>query len=291
MERDIRPHDAGGNKRKELDMKRIILAAIGLSALVGVAMFVDHSIQPRTSHEEPGIQPAAEQSPETAPAPESVPASKPQRAKKLAELAESSDPLAPTASAHERQVVDSSAVKYSVDVLVSPQSTWVQKQAAWKQLRDSGKLDRAIGDLEQRTGSDPNNAANSAALGQAYLQKCGAIKDVREQGILGMQADKAFDNALSLDPSNWEARFNKAMALSYWPESMKKGPEVVENFQMLIQQQESQAPQPQFAETYLWLGDQYQKAGQTDDARAAWQRGASLFPGNERLQSRLSPAK
>ena len=62
----------------------------------------------------------------------------------------------------------------------------------WKQLREAGKLDQAISELEQRVASDPRSAENAAALGQAYLQKCGTIKDVREQGILAMQADKLF---------------------------------------------------------------------------------------------------
>ena len=124
----------------------------------------------------------------------------------------------------------------------------------------------------------------------AYLQKCGTIQDVREQGILAMQADKMFDTALSLDPSNWEARFMKAVAMSYWPPMLNKGDEVIQHFQTLIQQQETQTPQPQFAETYAWLGDQYQKAGRADDAKAVWQRGAALFPADEKLRTKLASA-
>jgi cytochrome c-type biogenesis protein CcmH/NrfG len=111
---------------------------------------------------------------------------------------------------------------------------------------------------------------------------------VREQGILAMQADKLFDSALSLDSSNWEARFIKAVAMSYWPPMLNKGDEVIQHFQTLIQQQETQAQQPHFAETYAWLGDQYQKAGRADDARAVWQRGAVLFPADEKLRTKLA---
>src|SRR6266850_2211977 len=32
-----------------------------------------------------------------------------------------------------------------------------------------------------------------------------------------MKADQSFDQALTLDPSNWEARFCKASSLSFWP--------------------------------------------------------------------------
>jgi tetratricopeptide (TPR) repeat protein len=177
----------------------------------------------------------------------------------------------------------------TVDLLVSKEASYQQKQEAWKQLRDSGQLDQAIAELEQRVASDPRSAENAAALGKAYLEKCGTIHDVREQGILAMQADEVFDAALSLDPSNWDARFTKAVAMSYWPPTLNKGDEVIQHFQTLIEQQEAETPQPQFAGTYEWLGDQYQKAGRTDDARAVWQRGAALFPADEKLRARLTP--
>jgi tetratricopeptide (TPR) repeat protein len=177
-----------------------------------------------------------------------------------------------------------------VDTLVSPQSNYQQKRDVFKQLREAGKLDQAIAELEHRMTSDPRAAECAAALGLAYLQKCGTIKDVREQGILAMQADKVFDTALSLDPANWEARFTKAVGMSYWPPVLNKGDEVIQHFQTLIEQQEAQAPQPNFAETYSWLGDQYQKAGRTNDAVAVWQRGAGLFPADEKLRGKLTAA-
>lgn len=181
-------------------------------------------------------------------------------------------------------------LKQAVDILVSPQASYGQKQATWKQLRDAGKLDLAIRELEQGTAANPGVADYPAALGQAYLKKCATIQDLREQGILAMQADKLFDAALELDPANWEARFTKAVALSYWPPTMNKGEEVIQHFQTLIQQQETQAPQPHFAASYVRLGEQYQKSGRNDYARMVWERGGALFPNDEGLQSKLAPA-
>ncbi len=181
-------------------------------------------------------------------------------------------------------------LKQAVGILVSPQASYGQKQTTWKQLREAGKLDRAIGELEQQVAANPGVAEYPAALGQAYLKKCATIQDLREQGILAMQADKLFDAALGLDPANWEARFTKAVALSYWPPNMNKGEEVIQHFQTLIQQQETQPPQPHFAGSYVWLGEQYQKSGRNDYARMVWERGAGLFPNDEGLQSKLAPA-
>lgn len=183
---------------------------------------------------------------------------------------------------------DASFLSRTVDLLVSPQASYQQKQEAWKQLREAGKLDQAIADLEQRMAGDPRTADYPAALGQAYIKKCATSHDVREQGILAMQADQMFDAALNLDPSNWEARFTKAVAMSYWPPMLNKGDEVIQHFETLIQQQEAQTAQPQFAETYAWLGDQFQKAGRKDDAQAVWQRGAAFFPADEKLRAKLA---
>jgi tetratricopeptide (TPR) repeat protein len=184
--------------------------------------------------------------------------------------------------------LDKIALSGAVDVLISPQAGYVEKHSVWNQLKANDSLDMAIRDLEERAANNPASPECAAALGQAYLQKCGTITDVREQGILAMQADKVFDTALALDPANWEARFTKAVALSYWPANLNKGDEVAQHFLTLIQQQETQPPQPQFADTYVWLGDQYQKAGRTDDARTVWERGATLFPDQQKLKSRLA---
>lgn len=179
-------------------------------------------------------------------------------------------------------------VRQAVDTLVSPQSSFAQRQAALEQLRKSGKLDQAISDLEQRVADDPRSAECPAALGRAYLQKCGTLQDVREQGILAMKADQAFDAALNLDANNWDARFTKAVAMSYWPTQMNRGTEVMQHFSTLIEQQEAQSPQPQFAQSYVWLGKEYAKYGHTQEARDIWQRGAALFPQDQELRSKLS---
>jgi len=241
--------------------------------------------------------PPAEPATETAPAPagdarqavEPV-ATQPEPPAQPAAPPPAANATASTASAPVNPALEAAALSRTVDVLVSPQASHQQKQDAWKYLGEAGKLDQAIAELERRMTNELSNAECPAALGQAYLQKCGTIQDVREQGILAMQADKLFDTALSLDPSNWEARFTKAVAMSYWPPMLNKGDEVIQHFQTLIQQQETQTSQPQFAETYAWLGDQYQKAGRADDARAVWQRGAALFPADGKLQTKLASA-
>jgi hypothetical protein len=178
----------------------------------------------------------------------------------------------------------------SVNLLISPQASFLQKQAVWGQLRNAGQIGRVIAALEERQQADPTSAEIPAQLGMAYLMNISTTSDVREQGIGGMKADMSFDAALKLDPTNWEAGFLKASALSHWPDSMNMGPQVIQRFSTLIQQQEAQPPRPEFVQSYVLLGDQYQKTGQPDEARQVWNRGLNLFPGSQTLAQRLNPA-
>ncbi len=193
-----------------------------------------------------------------------------------------------TSSINPLPLDEATIFRRTLDILISPQASFEQKQAAWQQLRQDGKLDQTIAELEQAATNHPTVAEYPAALGQAYLHKCATSQDVREQGILGLKADQSFDAALKLDQSNWEAGFFKAMAMSYWPAEMNKRTEVFERFNQLIQQQEAASPQPHFAQTYLWLGDQYQKAGRADYADQVWQRGVVLFPSDPMLKQKLA---
>ncbi len=274
-------------------MKNLVLAISGLSILVGVFCYLNRSRAltdipdapvaaavnaPAPVREDPlESEPIMAAEPPSAPRP-SLPAPMP--------VEQESEPSPASTDAR----VDEALVNQAIEILVSPQIGYGQKQGAWKQLRDQGRLDPAIHELEQRMAADPQAAVYPAALGQAYFQKCATLQDMREQAILAMQADKVLDLALNLDPANWEARFTKAVALSYWPESMNKGPEVIEHFRTLIEQQEVQPPQPHFADSYVLLGDQYLKAGYADYAHLVWERGAGLFPSDDGLQQKLAVA-
>jgi hypothetical protein len=145
--------------------------------------------------------------------------------------------------------------------------------------------------LKQGAAENPTVADYPAALGQAQLYRAGEMlrngATINELGILGLQADQNFDAALKLDPANWEAQFFKAASMSHWPPELNKGDEVVQRLSRLIDQQDTMSPQPQFGQTYVVLGDQYQKMGQPDYAAATWQIGAQKFPGHQELQQKI----
>jgi cytochrome c-type biogenesis protein CcmH/NrfG len=178
-----------------------------------------------------------------------------------------------------------------MDTVLSPRSNFRQRQAAWKELKNLNQLDHAVTELEQRVAAEPQSAEAAAALGEAYLKKCEDLNEFREQAIYAMKADQLLETALKLDPANWDARFTKAVGMSYWPAELNKSQEVIEQFQTLIQQQSSQPQQSYFAKPYVRLGEQYVKAGRPDYATQVWQAGAALFPDNSDLKEKLSAAQ
>ena len=272
-----------------------ILVGIGLVATAAIVV-VKQQNNPPPLPAETVVQSAESPSPSTSPPPRTsfASASAPEPAQedyRGTKLADEPPTLSPRTAAPFTPVAKPSVAAtftQPLQMLVSPQASFPQKRAVWKQLRDTGQLDQTIKDLEQATKDDPSVAGYSAALGEAYLQKLGTTQDIREQSILAMKADQTFDEALKLDPNNWGARFWKATALSRWPAELNKSQEVMENLSTLIDQQEVRPPQPEYAQSYVLLGEQYVKAGYPDDAKQMWQRGATLFPNNEALQNKLA---
>lgn len=179
-------------------------------------------------------------------------------------------------------------VARAADYLLDPQAAYVQRQEFLNRLRQEGQLKGVVAELEKRAAEDPNNPAIPANLGQAYLLQASlATNSISEQGMLGLKADQTFDHALDLDPNSWEARFWKATAMAHWPAVLNKQREVMEHYVKLVEQQETEPPQPQFADTYAWLGKEYVKAGYPDYARQAWERGLAFFPNHEQLTAQL----
>jgi tetratricopeptide (TPR) repeat protein len=270
-------------------MKQLIYAILGVAVIGGgIALSASRQktpvVSPLPARTESAPSPATENNPpmQTAVAtpvpPQPVPA----------DIGDSKPAVIASATEASAKVIDP-AIKQAIESLLSPQLSHEQRRDILKKLNESGKLDQAISELEQRVANDPSNAEYQTALGQAYLEKGIALQDgSNDKVILVMQAMKSFDAALSGDPANWEARFTRTAILSHYPAELNRGQEVIDQFTQLINQQESQPPQAQFAKTYVLLGDQYQKLGQNDYALATWQAGAQLFPGDKTLRKRLA---
>jgi tetratricopeptide (TPR) repeat protein len=176
--------------------------------------------------------------------------------------------------------------------------TGPEKQALFNDLRKNGQLNDVIAELKQEAQENPNNVEIPTTLGEAELNEIRSLIDNGgmaanhdQIGILAMQADQEFDAALQMDPQNWEAQFVKASSMSYWPSNPQTDSEVVQRLTSLIDQQDTMSPNPAFAQTYLTLGNEYQKLGQTDKAQATWALGAQEYPNDSSLQQKIASTR
>ncbi|HEX6913034.1 MAG TPA: hypothetical protein VF142_21675 [Longimicrobium sp.] len=111
--------------------------------------------------------------------------------------------------------------------------------------------------------------------------------DMMGAGSLIAQANALLEEALQIDSTSWEARFTLAMHHYHTPEFLGRTPDAILHLEVLLRQQ-GEGTQPRFADTYLYLGELYRRAGREQDATAVWQRGAALFPGHAELRRRTS---
>jgi cytochrome c-type biogenesis protein CcmH/NrfG len=192
-------------------------------------------------------------------------------------------PLTPVATAAPAEPKPAAAPEPSEPILVATQPAPAVVEPT---------PDPVSAELQRRAKDNPNDAAIPTTLGEALLNKVRQLHeagaDVNEVGILALQADQSFNAALKLDPSNWEAQFVKYSTVYYWPADAKRDNEAAQKLASLIDRQEALPPQPYFAQTYVALGNQYQKLGQPDFAEATWRMGLSRFPNDTALQQKLS---
>jgi tetratricopeptide (TPR) repeat protein len=184
------------------------------------------------------------------------------------------------------------AIRKAVDDLLSAKNG-LDKHNLFQSLVKSGQIDAVIAELQQRAAANTTDPEIPTTLGEAILNKVRDIHDkdpgdYNQMGILAMQADQSFNSALKLDPQNWEAQFVKNSSMTYWPANPDVDNQVVANLSKLIDQQATMTPSPQFAQTYVVLGNEYQKIGQPDKALATWQVGLQQFPGDPTLQKKVN---
>lgn len=160
-------------------------------------------------------------------------------------------------------------------------------QALWAELGKAGLSDELVAAFEARVERDPNDPDLRVELGEAYLQKIFEVGNGPAVGMWAMKADSAFDAALALDERHWDARFAKAVSLSFWPPALGKQNAAIEQFERLLAQQQGQAQEPRFAQTYLFLGNMYQQTGQPQKALSTWQAGLAQYPGSEELAGQV----
>lgn len=164
----------------------------------------------------------------------------------------------------------------------------LERQRLWREYAEQGLTDAIVEAWEERAAREPNNPDMQVALGGIYLNKISEVGNSPEAGVWATKADRSFDAALALDENHWDARFTKAVALSFWPPVFGKQGEAIQNFELLVAQQSTGAQKPSYAQTHLLLGNLYTQMGNKEKAMAAWEAGLAQFPKNEELAEQLA---
>lgn len=269
----------------------VILFVVICAVIAGAIIYIE---RPKPAPAPTAVQPPQSSEQEAAPKENSAPSQQPVATPAATESTPAQAPAAaPAPVANNTSSNDATnSIHKTVDALLAARR---EKQEMLLQLAKSGQLDDVIAELQKRAKDDPTNPEIPTTLGEALLNKVRAIHDaggtdVNEMGILAMQADQQFNAALKTDPNNWEAQFVKYNSMYYWPADPQRDADIAQHLAGLIDQQDTMPYNPAFAQTYITLGNQYQKMGRMDEAIATWQLGLQKFPGDPSLQKKIAGA-
>jgi vitamin B12 transporter len=123
-------------------------------------------------------------------------------------------------------------------------------------------------------------------LTQCRIPLAGFMAAARLSG----ESNRLLEDALALDPTHWEARFSLALNHFHAPAFLGRGDDARRELERLLAQQGERGDRPNFALPYLYLGRLHARSGRHAEARAVWERGAALFPGDEPLRRALEEA-
>ena len=157
----------------------------------------------------------------------------------------------------------------------------------WREAHAAGQLHAVLAALEERHAAEPASAENCFDRARAYYAAA-SVHPNNNDGNWWVDSNDAYSDALDLDPEHWDARFQKAKNMSFWPTAYGGQAEAIRHFEVLVEQQSKRASRPEFAETYWRLGNLYDQQGRPDRARRAWESGLALFPDDGRIRGKLS---
>lgn len=150
----------------------------------------------------------------------------------------------------------------------------------------AGDYDRALEFFEKLVAAHPKAANAWLNYGYAYVDKIPSAGSIT-QVILANNALTRFSKAIELRES-WLALYTRGSSYLYWPKVMGRAPLGVADLEKAVALARKEEKKKRvYARSFVALGDGYWKTDQLDKAKAVWQEGLQLFPGDPQLQARL----
>jgi tetratricopeptide (TPR) repeat protein len=151
----------------------------------------------------------------------------------------------------------------------------------------ANEYDRAIAFFEKLVVDHPQSANAWLNFGYAYVDKIPAAGSI-SQVILANDAQKQFTKSIEIQKS-WLNLFTRGNGYLYWPMVFGRAPLGIADLEEAVElARKDPKPKKVYARSFAALGDGYWKTEQAAKAKAVWQEGLKLFPGDAQLQARLS---
>jgi tetratricopeptide (TPR) repeat protein len=140
------------------------------------------------------------------------------------------------------------------------------------------EYDRSLKFFERLVSDHPKSANAYLNYGFAYVDKIPAAGSIT-QVILANTALGYFTKSLELQPS-WIGYYTRGNSYLYWPKIFNRAHLGVDDLERAMKMQKVDKLRSYHVRAYISLGDGYWKMDDTPKAKAIWQEGAKLFPGN-----------
>ena len=148
------------------------------------------------------------------------------------------------------------------------------------------EYDRSLKFFEKLVADHPGAANAYLNYGFAYVDKIPASGSIT-QVILANTALSHFSKSIEIKPT-WIALYTRGNSYLYWPKVFNRAHLGVADLQAAMKMQKADKPRSYHVRAYVSLGDGYWKMDDMAKAKATWQEGNKLFPGNAQLKARLS---
>jgi tetratricopeptide (TPR) repeat protein len=148
-------------------------------------------------------------------------------------------------------------------------------------------FNQQINFLKELVTKKSNNANCHFGLGMAYIDKIQQSSGP-EAGMLAGLAIEEFNKAIAIDSLHWSAHY--ALGVTYFHMPLEFGliEDAINIFHKLIViQDKSDTILPNYAWTYISLGDAYIKSGRHGKAIDIWEKGSEMFPDEYEFKKRL----